>query len=80
VSKVRVKLSGVPALLKSREVQADLLRRGRAIAVAAGPGHEVEVSVGRSRARCGVWTDTFDAKLDEAKSPRLVAAMNAGRV
>lgn len=69
----------IDALLKSEEVQQDLERRARAIADQAGPGMEVEVSVGATRARASVTTATPEAKLAEAKDRKLTAALDAGR-
>lgn len=77
---VKVKLTGVTKLLKSPEVERDLLRRGRAIALAAGEGFEADAVVGRSRVRVGVVTATFEAREAEAKSPRLESALYAGRL
>ena len=78
---VRVKLnsSGVRALLKSEPVQRDLRSRAQRIAAAAGPGMEVEESVGASRARAAVVTATFEAKAAEARSGALTSALGAGR-
>jgi hypothetical protein len=63
----------------SRKVLADLERRGRAIAAAAGPGHRVESSIGKNRARVAIITDTTDAALSEATNRSLTRALDAGR-
>lgn len=78
---VRVKLnsSGVRALLKSEPVQRDLRNRAERIAASAGPGMEVEESVGATRARAAVVTATFEAKAAEARSGTLTSALGAGR-
>lgn len=78
---VRVELhrQAVRQLLRSNTVLADLERRGRAIAAAAGPGHEVQPYVGRNRARVTVRTATDEARRAEATDRRLTAAINAGR-
>jgi hypothetical protein len=70
---------GVRELLKSAEVRADLARRARAIAAAAGPGHRVELTSTDKRARAVVITDTPEARLGEARHRNLTRAIDAGR-
>lgn len=79
--RVRVKLNreGVRALLQSSEVQNDLARRARAIAAAAGPGHDVNVGKGAQRARAEVVTETFEAMAKEARDRNLTRSVDAGR-
>lgn len=81
MANVKIKLNrrGVIELLKSVEVEADLTRRGDAIAAAAGPGHRVEIGETPNRARVAVITDTVDAMLSEATSHTLTRAIDAGR-
>lgn len=81
MAKVTVKLTqnGPRELRTSAAMQADLLRRGRAMADAAGLGHEVESSVGANRARVVVKTATNEARYNEAKYRKLSFAINAGR-
>lgn len=69
----------VRQLLRSTDVLADLERRGRQVAAAAGPGHEVQPYIGRNRARVTVRTATDDARRAEATGRRLTAAINAAR-
>jgi len=78
---VRIELNSdaIDELLKSDEVQEELERRGRLIAEAAGPGMEVEVTVGATRARASVRTGTPEAKLAEARDRALTGALDAGR-
>jgi hypothetical protein len=71
--------AGVKALLRSAEVQADLRRRGQAIASAAGAGHRVESQVGPNRARVAVITETPEAMVAEATERKLSRAVDAGR-
>lgn len=66
-------------LLKSPEIQADLLARGNRIAGAAGDGIEVEPTIGRNRARVTVRTATTDARIAEATDRTLTRAIDAGR-
>lgn len=78
---VRIDLDhgGIAELLKSPEVAADLGRRGRQVAAAAGPGHEVETYVGRTRVRVTVRTATVEARRAEASRRSLTLAFEAAR-
>lgn len=78
---VRITLNrqGVRALLRSPAMLADLERRARRIAAAAGPGHEVDGAIGRNRARAAVITSSIEAKVGEAKRRTLTRAIDAGR-
>lgn len=68
------------ALRKDPAVVAELQRRARAIAEAAGEGVEVEDPyLGRSRARVTVRTATNAARRAEAKDRALSSALDAGR-
>lgn len=68
------------AILQSPEVEADLVRRGNAIAAAAGKGSWV-VHTGNTptRARVSVGTGDFAAMHAEATSRALTSALDAGR-
>lgn len=76
---VKMNRQGVDALLKSPDVAAELNRRARRIASAAGPGMEVRSSIGRTRARAVVITSTPEARAAEATDRRLSAALWSGR-
>lgn len=78
---VRIKLNhaAVRALLRGPEVQAELKKRADRIAAAAGPGHDVDIYVGRNRARADVATETFAAMRAEATERRLSRSLDAGR-
>lgn len=80
-SSVRIQLrsAGVRELLRSGDVESYLVGRGRAIAAAAGPGHEVQPWVGRNRARVTVRTATYEARKAEAVDHALTKAIGAGR-
>ena len=70
----------VGELLRSPEVRADLTRRARNIAAAAGPGKwNVHDETGRSRARAAVVTGDFEARRNEARTRALTRAIDAGR-
>jgi hypothetical protein len=79
VERVKLNSRGMRALLRSPEMLADLERRAARIATAAGPGHEVEGSIGRNRARAAVITATAEARIAEAKRRTLTRAIDAGR-
>lgn len=81
MAKVRIELnhSAVRQLLRSDEVKADLERRAKRIADAAGPGHDVDVSTGRNRARADVATESFAARYRESTERTLTRAIDAGR-
>lgn len=67
------------ALNRSPKVLADLERRARAIAGAAGEGVGVQASVGANRARATVATETREAAVREAEEKTLTRAIGAGR-
>lgn len=81
MARIRIALNrkSVRSLLSSPAVAADLERRARAIAAAAGPGHRVESAIGRNRARAAVITDTAEAAFAEATGRSLTRAIDAGR-
>lgn len=78
--RVRIDSKAARELLKSAEVQADLMRRARRVAGAAGPGHVVSVEVGPKRARAEVRTGTAAARRAEAERKSLTSALDAGRL
>jgi hypothetical protein len=79
---VTVNRSGVKALLRSAEVQADLERRAAAIAAAAadagGGRFDHESGAGPARARAAVWTADRVAAQREATDRALLKAVPAG--
>lgn len=76
---IKLNRSGMRQLLRSPEIQADMERRARQIAGAAGEGMAVESEVGPNRARAEVRTDTFEARRAEATDRRLSNSVDAGR-
>lgn len=80
---VRIEMNhaGAEAILKDSAVLAELERRGRAIAAAAGgePDFQVETQTGSRRARVIIRTATLRGMLGEAKDRRLSSALDAGR-
>lgn len=81
VGLIRIELNGagVRELLQSPEVQADLRRRGDAIALVAGPGHEVSLRVESHRASVIVFTADPEAMQREADDRNLTRSIDAGR-
>jgi predicted GIY-YIG superfamily endonuclease len=60
-------------------IAADLNRRAKNIAKAAGDGMEVDSDVGPNRARASVRTATPEAMRREAQQKALTRAIDAGR-
>lgn len=79
VLRIELNHAAVVGLLKSPEVLADLERRGKSIAEAAGEGYEIQTFVGATRARVTVRTETFAAREREATQRSLTRAIDAGR-
>lgn len=79
LTKVVITPGAIPRLLKEPGVQADLMRRGRAIQTAAGSGHEVDLNIESVRASVIVYTATIDAMIAEATDRTLTRAIDAGR-
>lgn len=65
---------------KSPEVAGHLRNEAQAIAGRAGPGHDVAVRIGRTRARAQISTATEDAKREEAVNQSLSKALAGGDV
>lgn len=76
---VKLNRAGAAELLRSPEVAADLARRARTIAAAAGEGMEVQSFTGRARVRATVRTGTMAARRAEAEHRVLSSAIDAGR-
>lgn len=85
MAKVRVKLhrKEIRKLLRGEGeysgVRDDLLKRGEAVAEAAGPGMEVDSAVTRTRFRVSVRTATPDAVRAEATDRTLTKALDKAR-
>lgn len=79
--RVKINSAGARAVLRSEKVRADLDRRARQVAEAAGgePDFEVESQIGSNRARASVRTATFEARKAEAEKRALLRALDAGR-
>ena len=78
--RIDVNRKGLRTLLRSDLVRADLARRARNIANAAGPGKwNVHDETGRTRARAAVVTGDIEARHREARTRALTRAIDAGR-
>lgn len=66
-------------LMKSGEMQRDLIRRSRKVKEAAGEGFEASMVVGKNRARASVITGTFSARRRQSRDNILQRALGAGR-
>ena len=66
-------------LMKSGEMQRDLIRRARKVKQAAGEGFDDSVFVGKNRARASVITATYAARRRQSKDNVLQRALYAGR-
>ena len=80
LEKLEINDAAARALLNSPEIMADLVRRGHAIARAAGDG-VFEVSEGHTptRARVSIGTADHAARHSEATKRSLTRALDSGR-
>jgi len=80
LERVEINDAAAMALLNSPEIMADLVRRGNAIARAAGDG-KFDVSEGYTptRARVSIGTADHAARYAEATKRSLTSALDAGR-
>lgn len=79
VTKIEYHGAAFRALNRSKDVLADLTRRGQNIAGAAGEGVGIQASVGANRARVTVATETREAAVREAEEKTLTRSIGAGR-
>lgn len=66
-------------LMKSGEMQRDLMRRARKVKAAAGDGFGESVFVGKTRARASVITESWSARRRQGRDNILQRALSAGR-
>ena len=76
---VRLKLRGLNALMTSRPVTAEVVRRARKIQEAAGPDFEVNVVPHKYTARAYVRAANARGAVLEARDKVLTRSLNAGR-
>jgi len=79
LTKFELNSKGIRAMLRSAEVEADMLRRAERVAAAAGEGFEASSYVGSGRASARVITATGDAMRDEAENKTLTRSFGAAR-
>ena len=78
--RIEINESAFVELLKSGPVMAELMKRARRIASAAGPGKwDVTPSHTPTRARVSVGTGDYAARKAEATNRSLTKALDAGR-
>lgn len=77
--RVKMLSKGSRQVLRSPEVRSETQRRLDAVAQAAGPGFEVEVTVGDERILGAVRPATYDAARREARDRVLTRALDAAR-
>lgn len=78
-TKVKLNLRGLNALMTSREVTAEVVKRAQAIQRAAGPNFEVNVVPHKFTARAFIRPANVEGAKEEARDKRLTRALNAGR-
>jgi len=79
VTKLVFKTAGFRKILRSGAALADVSRRAKSMASAAGEGVGVQVSTGANRVRATVATETLEAARNEATNKTLTRAIGAGR-
>ncbi len=78
--RVKWNVSAFEALRKDPAVEADVHRRARAVADAAGEGFEAFPSIpARRRARAAVVPVTVEAQIRNARDNTLLRSLDAGR-
>ncbi|MFZ4894638.1 hypothetical protein ACL9RL_09325 [Plantibacter sp. Mn2098] len=76
---VKLKMKAIRAVLKSNETQAEVARRARRMANAAGPGFESVVKPHKFTARAFVQTSNATGRRRQAKEAVLERSLDAGR-
>lgn len=76
---VRLKLRGLNALMTSRSVTSDVIKRAQAIQNAAGENFEVNVVPHKYTARAFIRPKNYEGAVQEAREKRLLRAIDAAR-
>ena len=76
---VKLSLKGIRELKYSPPVKAEVIRRAKRIAEAAGPGFVAVLGKSRVGARALVWTTDDESRKAEARDKVLTRALDAGR-
>ena len=79
MAEIELNRAAVGRLLKSPEIQRELLKRAERMADQAGPGFVADVQVGRTRARAMVKSTDYESMKAEATDRSLTRAIDAGR-
>jgi len=77
--KVKLKIRGINKVMKSDPVQAEVARRAKRMANAAGPGFESVVNPAKYTARAFVRTADFNGRKRQAEEAVLERSLDAGR-
>ena len=77
--KVKLKIRGINKVMKSDPVQAEVARRAKRIANAAGLGFEAVVNPAKYTARAFVRTADFNGRKRQAEEAVLERSLDAGR-
>ena len=77
--RVKLKIRGIREVLRSAPVQAEVARRARRMAQAAGSGFESIVKPHKYTARAFVQTASQEGRRREANEKVLTRALDAGR-
>ncbi len=64
---------------KAPGVLADVRRRAEAVATRAGDGYEAEADLESNRASAAAFTNTAEARAENARNHTLINALDAGR-
>lgn len=79
MARIEIRTGAIREVLKSSPVNAELDRRARRIAAAAGAGYEAVDSTGKNRERSAVIASSYKARVDNARNNTLLRALGAGR-
>lgn len=77
--RVKLKIKQIREILKSSPVQAEVARRAKRMASAAGPGFEAVIKPHKYTARAFVQTDSAESRKRQADDAVLERALDAGR-
>lgn len=77
--KVKLKMKGVREVLKSAPVQAEVARKAKRMASAAGDGFKAVIKPHKFTSRAFVQTDSAEGRKRQADDAVLERALDAGR-
>ncbi|QOW64958.1 hypothetical protein IDM48_11560 [Rothia amarae] len=76
---LKLNRKGVGEILRSPELRKVALDRAQKIANASGEGYAATSRIGSKRARASVFTESREARLDNAKRQTILRNVGAGR-